>query len=125
MRNRTAFLVLGLAIVVGLVVGQTQRAGAQAPPLAPLIYSGSVTVGGASAPDGLQIVGRILSYESVPVPIEGGQYFQLIVGPPNNLQGQTLTFHILGFELKATQVISGFPGGPGTQTFNLTFPQLT
>ena len=110
-------------MVVGLVVVQTQRAGAQAPPVAPKIFSGTVTVGGAPAPDGLQIVGRILSYETVPVLTLDGQYFQLLAGPPNTLQGQTLTFHILGFELKATQFIPGFQGG-GSSTVNLTFPQL-
>ncbi len=78
MRIRTALLVLGLVIVAGLAIGQTQRAGAQGgPPTAPRIYSGTVTVGGAPAPDGLQIVGRILSYETVPVLTQGGQYFQL------------------------------------------------
>ena len=124
MRNTTAVLVLALAIVVGLVVGQTQRAGAQGgPPAAPKIYSGTVTVGGAPAPDGLQIVGRILSYETAPVLTLNGKYFQLIVGPPGTLQGQTLTFHILGFELQATQAIPGFQGG-GSLIVNLTFPQL-
>ena len=125
MRNTTAVLVLGLAIVVGLVVGQTQRAGAQgAPPLAPFVYSGTVTVGGVPAPDGLQIVGRVLSYETPPVLTAGGQYFQLIVGPPSTFQNQTLTFHILGFGLIATQAIPGFQGGPGSGIVNLDFPQL-
>ncbi|MCZ6892136.1 MAG: hypothetical protein O7F09_06440, partial [Chloroflexi bacterium] len=123
MRIRTALLALGLVIVAGLVVGQTQRAGAQAPPIAPRIFSGSVTVGGVPAPDGLQIVGRILSYETLPVPTSGGRYFQLIVGPPNNLVGQTLTFHILGVELTAADFVPGFQGG-GSATVNLTFPQL-
>ena len=52
-----------------------------------------------------------------------GQYFQLIVAPPGNLQGQTLDFFILGVELKPTQSIPGFQGG-GSGVLALTFPQL-
>ena len=97
---------------------------APAAPLASLIYSGTFTVEGESAPDGLKIVGRILDYETSPVLTQGGRYFRLVVAPPDSLKGQTLAFHILGFELKAREFILGFQGGPGSRTLNLTFAAL-
>ena len=78
MRNRAAVLVLGLVIVAGLVVGQAERTDAQSDfPLAPRIYSGTVTVAGVPAPDGLQLGGRILNYQTPPVEIEGGSISSL------------------------------------------------
>ena len=70
MRLRTPLL--ALALIVGMSAAVTiwwsPWVGAQGgPPPLPGIYSGTVTVGGAPAPDGLQIVGRILDYESSPV----------------------------------------------------------
>ena len=56
-RWRVAFLALSLAVLAGVLVWWVPKASAQAIPMLPVIYSGMVTVGGAPAPDGLQIVG--------------------------------------------------------------------
>ncbi len=54
-----------LSLLLAWAATRPREADAQGvPPPAPVVYSGTVTVGGASAPDGLQIVGRILDYQS-------------------------------------------------------------
>ncbi len=123
-RRRVAFLALSLAVLAGVLVWWVPKASAQAIPMLPVIYSGTVTVGGAPAPDGLQIVGRILDYQSQPVLTSGGEYANLTVAPQNSYQFQTLAFFILGFELKADQEVAQFPGGLIVETINLTFPAL-
>ena len=65
MRWRHALLIIGLVAVLGAAAWWGSRASAQGePPMAPVVYSGSVTVAGQAAPDGLQIVGRIADYDS-------------------------------------------------------------
>ena len=119
---------LALALIVGMSVAVTiwwsPWVDAQGPPPLPGIYSGTVTVGGAPAPDGLQIVGRILNYESSPVLTQGGEYSNLTVAPPATYQGQTLAFFILVHELKAVEEVPGYDVGLNIVVLNLTFPAL-
>ena len=125
MRWRAAFLILGTAMLVAGAVRWSPWASAQgAVPLSPVIYSGTATVGGSPAPDGLQIVGRILDYESPSVVTSDGEYRNLTVAPPNNYQFQNLTFHILVHELKAEEEVMNLPGGLAFPTLHLTFPAL-
>ena len=113
-------------MLAGVTMWWSPWASAQGPlPLLPVIYSGSVTLDGAPAPDDLAIVGRIVDYESGPVFTEGGEYRNLTVSPPNAYRLQTLTFHILVHELKADEEVPGFPGGFLNVTgFDLSFPAL-
>ena len=76
---------------------------------------GHRTVRGSPAPDGLQIVGRILDYESPSVVTSDGEYRNLTVAPPNNYQFQNLTFHILVHELKAEEEVMNFPAALPSQ----------
>ena len=122
-RWRRFVLVLLTAVVglSGLLVGKAE-AQEEIPPL-PMVLSGSVTVGGSPAPDGLRLVGRIdTAYESVSVTIQGGQFMNLVVGPiDSSLIGDAITFHLSG--LTADQSV---PYSPGTidLSFDLTFPPL-
>ena len=71
-----------------------QAAGGSIPPW-PVIYTGSVTLGGSPAPDGLWIVGRMDGYTSVPLAISGGRMSGLAVGAPDQtFFGKTITFEL-------------------------------
>ena len=128
-----------VALMLMLFMGGSSTAHAQgAPPPGPVIYAGSVTVGGLPAPDGLSIVARIAApinnYESLPRVTVGGAYKLLAVGPPDSLfLFRNITFHIVpnalvphipevGIQAIETAL---FLGGPGIHDgFALTFPAL-
>ena len=127
------------ALMLMLTMGGRSSVHAQgAPPPGPVIFSGSVTVGGVSAPDGLDIVARIVGprtdYESLRRSTEGGGYKLLAVGPPDSVfLFLNVTFHLvpnaLAPQIPATGIAAIettlFLGGPGVQDgFNLTFPAL-
>ena len=101
---------------------------AQGLPAAPFIYSGSVTVAGAPAPDGYAITARINGYQSEPVTTAGGRYSSLTVSPPqgstNSFVNKTITFHLDGVQAEESDTFkaAGFPVIDAR--FNLTFPQL-
>ena len=120
-------VLLALVVLLGTVAWWGTAASAQGlPPPAPVVYSGAVTVGGEPAPDGLQIVARILDYQSQPVLTTGGAYSLLTVGPPDGTYlFNKVTFHILDHELKALEEEALFLGGPAfVEGFDLTFPAL-
>ena len=146
-RNRSILALITLAIAVATVLaflmsGGTNVVEAQgSPPPGAVIYSGSVTVGGAAAPDGLAIVGRVPNpvgddYQSPPRFTTGGKYALLSVGPPSTLFNyRIVSFHIVGVEgtdweylgtegLTATEVETFIPGPNIVDDFNLTFPAL-
>ena len=70
-------LLLALALSGGGTVVRAQATGG--PPPASAVYAGDVTVGGSAAPDGLAIVGRVVSdrgeeYQSKPRITRNGTY---------------------------------------------------
>ena len=72
----------------------------------PIVYSGSVTVNGSPAPDGVEIFAKISDYKSESIIINGGQYAGLAVGPPDKSHiGHKITFHIVSLpSQKASQI---------------------
>jgi hypothetical protein len=99
---------LTIAIVSALVAVFSSVAFAQS--ISPTIYSGSVSIGGNPAPDGLTVVARINDYESDGVLTKNGRYSFLIVLPPTiDYFIETITFHIPEHALQAkeTDVFTG------------------
>ena len=104
-RSRPILALLLAAALLPLLLlgGRDVHAQGEPPPLA-MIYSGAITVGGAPAPDGLSVVARIAiqgfeDYQSLPRKTQGGQYKNLIVGPPSTLyRHRVVTFHIIAVE---------------------------
>ena len=145
-RTRVA-LVLSLAVLAALLAfalaGPQGEVRAQAAPPFPVTYSGTVTVGGATAPDGLTIVARMESpspivddYQSGPRVMQDGRYRHLVVGPTSAVfSGRQITFHILAVEDTITAhlgdeglvaaEIANFGLGPNpNDNFPLTFPAI-
>ena len=140
-------LALGIVVLAALVAfalsgGSPVQAQGQPPP-GPVTYSGTVTVGGQPAPDGLNIVARMQSpspqiedYQSPPRATEGGQYRNVIVGPTSVVFNfREITFHIIGVEgtatehlgdegLTAAEVATFIPGPNVIDGFALTFPAI-
>ena len=122
-----------IVLLVGLVFS-VFAAGAQAqtptptplsgaPPPIPHTFVGSVTVGGASVPDGTTLVARIgEDYEAAPVFIKDGSYF-LNISPPNSaFEGRTISF-FLGGEIESDRT-AFFATGGLEFGFGLTFAEL-
>ena len=107
-----------------------QAAGGSIPPW-PVIYTGSVTLGGAPAPDGLWIVGRMDGYTSVPLEISGGRMSGLAVGAPDQtFFGKTITFELRNDPndpegatvADETDTFAKYPLPTLKKDFDLTFP---
>ena len=143
--SKYALTLVLLAAMLAVVLAGGDTANAQgSPPPGPVAYSGTVTVGGAAAPDGLSIVARIQSpsaavapdYQSQPRTTQNGAYGNLIVGPPSTVFNfRTVSFHIIAVEdtptahlgdegLTAAEVASFIPGPNVVDNFTLTFPAL-
>ena len=134
----TALLAFALAGGAGV---QAQTGSAQPPPGA-AVYSGTITIGGQPAPDGLSIVARIPSplpnsdYQSPARITKGGKYQILSVGPPSVLFNyRVVSFHIIAVEgtetahlgpegLTAAEIDTFLPGPNIIDGFNLTFPAI-
>ena len=115
-----AFLII--AIVVALVATLSSAALAQT--VSPTIYSGSVTIGGNPAPDGLTLVARINDYESEGVVTKNGRYSFLIVSPPTiDYFIKTITFHIPELDIQAAET-DFFRGSTAQFEKALTFPAV-
>ena len=109
--------------------GQTAHAAGSIPPW-PVIYSGSGTLGGSPAPDGLWIVGRMEGYTSVPLEIRDGRMSGLAVGAPDQtFFGKTITFELRKDPLveegatvaDETDIFAKYPLPTLKKDFNLTF----
>ena len=96
----------------------------------PVIYSGAVTLGGAPAPDGLWIVGRMDGYTSVPLEIKDGRMSGLAVGAPDQTYfGKTITFELRrdpaveegATVADETDMFAKYPLPTLKKDFNLTF----
>ena len=122
MRPKAGPAFLLIAIVVALVA--TFSSAALAQEISPTIYSGSVTIGGNPAPDGLTLVARINDYESEGVVTKNGRYSFLIVSPPTGAYFiETITFHIPELDIQA-QETDVFRGSTATIEKALTFPAV-
>ena len=124
----TAFALMGFTFFLN--PQSLQAAGGSIPPW-PVIYSGSVTLGGAPAPDGLWIVGRMDGYTSVPLEIKNGRMSGLAVGAPDQtFFGKTITFELRNDPsvlegstvADQTDVFAKYPLPTLKKDFDLTFP---
>ena len=98
---------------------------AQVRPPTPTIYSGSATVAGLPARDGLQVHAQIRDYRSETVNVEGGRYVGLVVQPPNDSYDRGIvTFHVDGVKAAEFDVyrVGGLPRVE--PNFVLSFPAL-
>lgn len=94
-------------------------------------FSGTITVGGIPAPDGLFVEARLKWWKSKPIHGKtfNGQYNVILVTPNDwALQGETITFHLTGYasgDLQASQtaVYNGRKFQlPHQMILDLTFP---
>jgi len=133
--NKIIVQLLGLLLLIGIVgydVETVESAGGALPPW-PVIYSGSVTLGGEPAPDGLWVVGLMEGYTSVPLQVENGRIAGLAIGGPD-----TSYFNkIITFQLRAdpgqtegavtaeeTDVFMRYLTPTLKKDFDLTFPNF-
>ncbi len=106
------------ALMPALVFGQS-------PPPLPSIYSGTVTVAGETAPDGIIIFAMLGDYISPSVTVANGRYVGLTVGPPNvSFAGQLVTFHIETVQADETAKFIAYSLPVVLSSFNLSFPNL-
>ncbi len=129
-RPRRVILVFGLILSLGgAALWWTGVQAQDAPPPAPIVYSGAVTVGGSPAPDGLTLVARIADHETEPVTTQGGRYEFLKVTGPADYLFRPVTFHLKDYDVQAAEIVQSFTGGPAfVDNFNLSFlalPSLT
>ena len=97
----------------------------QSPPPLPSIYSGTVTVAGETAPDGIIIFAMIGDYISPSVTVTNGRYVGLTIGPPNvSFAGQVVTFHIETVQADETAKFIAYSLPVVVSSFNLSFPNL-
>ena len=124
----TTLMLMGLAFFHN--THSVQAAGGSIPPW-PVIYTGSVTLGGTPAPDGLWIVGRMDGYTSVPLEISGGRMAGLAVGAPDQtFFGKTITFELRNDPsvsegatvAEQTDTFAKYPLPTLKKDFDLTFP---
>ncbi|MBI2166273.1 MAG: hypothetical protein HYU29_07735 [Chloroflexi bacterium] len=118
-----------LLLIVLAAAGALRAATVQAqPPPFPLIFSGSVTVGGNVAPDGLNVSARLpgITKPFGPVQTSGGRYSALSVGPPDSsYSGRTITFWLEDLVQAQETVVYMVPSIDSLfRTANLTFPAL-
>ena len=125
-RPFNVLLIVGFFVSLAGAALWAAPVGAQgAPPVAPIVYAGSVTVAGQPAADGLQLVARIATHETEPVFTQGGKYTFLKVTAPADLLFRPVTFHLKDYDVQAAEIVQRFTGGPSfVDGFNLSFPVL-
>ncbi len=102
--------VFALSVLGLLGSGQTAYAAGGIPPW-PVLYSGSVTLGGCPEPDGLWIVGRMDGYTSVALEIKDGRMSGLAVGAPDQTFFPSTSRHDPpGTRHHPTRTVSGCAG---------------
>mgnify|MGYP005851083551 CR=1 FL=1 len=113
---------LGLALaLLSPVVTALAAPDAQGLPPYPVFYSGTVTVAGQPAPDGLEVRARVGNTWSGPGVTEGGRYSLTFPGE-GTLAGQRVTFW-LNQAVVATET-DVLPSGFERRTVNLTFSTM-
>ena len=122
MRSKAGPALLTIVVVAALAASIGSDALAQT--VSPTIYSGSVTIGNNTAPDGLTVVARINDYESNGVVTKNGRYNFLIVSPPTSQYFiETITFHIPEYNIQAKET-DIFRGNTAQFEKALTFPAV-
>lgn len=97
------------------------------PPAWPFVFNGNLTVGGALAPDGYKVTGRIGTYRSASVTTSGGRYLALPVGPlDSKFFHQPIVFELAGpdgrtVDAEQTLVFRPLPQ-PSVYELDLVFP---
>jgi len=87
------------------------------------IFSGTVTLGGEPAPNGLFIEARVKWWHSDPAKVFNGSYTAVIVNPNDwALQKEQITFHIGDLQAEESAIYNGRV--LKAETLNLTFPEL-
>jgi len=120
-----AALLVSMAAALTSEVSEGQQL---APPPAPTIYRGAVTVSGQPVPDGFPIVARVKDYQSQLVRVSNGRYSLLIVAPPDqSYVDKLLTFHM--DDVQADQTDKYTPGKQGVTlgsplVLDLTFAKI-
>ena len=86
-------IILILGGFIALTVSTPYMASAQSPPPPPYIYSGTVTVAGSSAPDGVEISAHVVAPKGTDfqapfsVTVKNGKFYGLGVGTPDTSYG--------------------------------------
>ena len=100
-------------LVVALVFQGISTNTYAAPPLLPMVFSGTVTVNSGDSPDGRLLVGRIFDskgtilYTSNSVKVSGNNYIALTLGPMEPVVvGKDIKFYFLCGEIPCTEAAS-------------------
>ncbi len=94
----------------------------QLPPY-PNIFTGTVTIAGEPAPDGLEVIAQLDYWRSEPVLTSGGRYAQLSIGHRDwLLDGKEIVFFVQGVRAQETAVFNGRDLRTATQDLTLTDP---
>ena len=100
-------------LVVALVFQAISTNTYAAPPLLPMVFSGTITVNSGDSPDGRLLVGRIFDskgtilYTSNSVKVSGNNYIALTLGPMEPVVvGKDIKFYFLCGEIPCTEAAS-------------------
>ena len=105
-----------------------------APPLLPMVFSGTITVNSGDSPDGKLLVGRIFDsngtilYTSNSVSVSGNNYIALTLGPIESVVvGKEIKFYFLCGEIPCTEAateISTYASAKVKFRYSLTFANV-
>ena len=130
-KQALAILGAGLLATIAAAVSVAGVA-AQALPFQAFIYSGKVTAGGISAPEGSSVTAHVLDYSSQPVAVKDGRYSALTILPPgNSYLNKPVTFMLNGVVTATaldgsplTDTFKAFGVPTSKRDFDLAFPPL-
>ena len=125
-------IILILGALIALTVSTSYVASATGPPPSPYIYSGTVTVAGSPAPDGLEIIAHVVAPNGTDfqapfsVTVKNGKFYGLGVGTPDtSYGGGIVTFYLEGkIPSEETDVYVVYSNPTVKDSFSLTFPNL-
>ena len=123
--KRLAVAVLVVAALAALAAGCGQQ---ERPPPLPQVYSGSVTVAGVPAPEGLRVVAVVDGFQTALVEVQGSRYSGLTVAPPGaRYQGKRVRLYLASAQgrVQASEQATFQTGStPEVKGLDLTFPSL-
>lgn len=117
------FLAALAATFVLLILGSVALVRGQGLPPYPVVYSGTITVAGKPAPDGLEVTARVSNIQSRAVTTKDGSYNSLSLAADGTQAGRTVTFWLNG-QVMAAETDTFPNSGPRTRAINLTFPSM-
>ncbi len=113
-------MVASIIGLVGLCASYLPAVGllvyAQQPPARPMLVSGTVTLNGSPAPDGLTVIAKVGGQIRGTTTVSGGQY-ELVV---NGTNGETVDFYLNNLQGDQDLTFDNISNG-GLQTLNLAF----